>query len=141
MYPITNLNNILGFQLKYLCSRFSDNTIGLTGGITESITDYYNDSNTWAPAESYSVQSTIPNINVPISATTTALGGQSDYFYQYDVHIGLKPGSQLGDPRPTPPKRQPPQKPGKVVMPKPGDEVRMPDGKKAKVVSSGVTKK
>ncbi|CAM1504824.1 Fc.00g024150.m01.CDS01 [Cosmosporella sp. VM-42] len=132
---IVSADGTTGFQLKYLCSRINDNTIGLKGGIDQSLGDYYKDRNTWASSGSYNTESTIPGFNVPISATTTALGGLTSQLYQYDVHIGLQPSDQFGGPRPAPPQRKPPTLPEKVVMPQPGQEIQLPSGKKAKVIS------
>ena len=126
-----------GFQLKYLCSYYNDNTLGLTGGLESSLSAYYNDASTWAPVESYSASSTIPNLNVPISCTTTSLSGRSDQFYQFDVHIGLKPDTQFGEPRDPPPAKKPLlPRPEKAIVPHVGDKVTLPDGSHVKVVGT-----
>lgn len=52
-----------------------------------NLSDYYHNGMTWAPENSLSTTATLPD-GTPLSATTTALSGRSDQFYQYDIHIG-----------------------------------------------------
>lgn len=126
---------MLGFQLKYLCSRFKDNRIGIADGIHDTLYDYYHNEGNWAPKESYNAQSTIDGSNEPITCTTTALGGRDDHLYHFDVHIGLKPNSDHGKAR-EPMLAQPllPD-PETASTPQVGEEIRMPNGDVSQVVS------
>jgi len=135
VFPLAcvNIKCITGFQFKYLLARFDDNTIGLTGGLNESISAYYNDANTWQPAGSMSASANIPSTGVPLLATTTALSGQSDDLYTYDVNIGLVPDS-TATPRPGVPEEVPITKPELPTPPTIGDEIVLPGGGKVKVV-------
>ncbi|KAK4152991.1 hypothetical protein C8A00DRAFT_34249 [Chaetomidium leptoderma] len=123
-----------GFQLKYLCPRFGDNKIGIHGGLNQSLSDFYANSSTWAGAGSYSAQSSIPDLGIPISCTTISLSGRSDQFYEFDVHIGLKPNNDFLEPLPEQPERQPLRKPERCRVPGPGEVVKMPSGTHHKVV-------
>ncbi|KAI0398885.1 hypothetical protein F4802DRAFT_591628 [Xylaria palmicola] len=117
-----------GFYIKYDCPRFSDNRIGITGGFGQLLPNYYKDSTTWAPTGSYSASSTIPDSGTPIFCTTTALGGRSDQFYVFDVHIGLKPTDKLNKWRATPPPKPLLQMLESRTAPGGGDVVTMPVG-------------
>lgn len=122
-----------GFQLKYLLSYFHDNNIGLTDGLGQSLSDYYSDNSSWQPSGTTKYNTTISNINVPISCSTPALSGASDEYYQFDVYIGLKPGSDFGKPRPALPPRKRLERPEPIGKPKPGTIVHLPNGGKIEV--------
>lgn len=80
------------------------------------------------------------NLKIPISCTTTSLGGRDDQLYQLDVHIGLQNTGDnppnLGDTRPT-----------KSLLdafePAPllstGDNVTLPDGSVVQVTGTNKT--
>ncbi|KAL5358356.1 hypothetical protein BJX96DRAFT_173363 [Aspergillus floccosus] len=121
--------------LKYDCPYTGSNSLGLTG--MEGVGDaqaYYEDPNTWAPSGSYTSSSMLPGYNVQLTCSTTALSGASDQFYQFDVHIGLKPSSGDSAPGQGQPAVSLVKPPAKAPVVKPGDTVRLPTGNTARVV-------
>ncbi|RYP84836.1 hypothetical protein DL770_005129 [Monosporascus sp. CRB-9-2] len=141
-FRILSKDERTGFQLKYDCPRFGGNRLAVTGGITQSVENYYKDSSSWAPAGRRCASSTIPISSVPILGTTTDLSGRDDRFYQFDVHIGLPPRSDFGElqePVTTAPLEPtleatllpPPELPS---VPSEGEEVVLPNGQSSKVI-------
>ncbi|KAF7161923.1 hypothetical protein CNMCM5623_007338 [Aspergillus felis] len=117
-----------GFGLKYDCPWSKSNTLGLTGGVNDP-EGYYEDPNTWAPEGSYGATSTLPEYNIPLSCTTTALSGASDHFYQFDVHIGLEPQSGPSTPAQDQQAVSLVKPPARAPTVRPGDTIRLPTGK------------
>ncbi|KAI0008851.1 hypothetical protein F4779DRAFT_585533 [Xylariaceae sp. FL0662B] len=89
---VQNMNDpSTGFYLKYVVHRFKDNEIGLQGNIKNSMDDYYNGG--WAPTDSYTVDSSIDGLGIPIKGITYSLSGEDSHLYSFDIHIGFKPSS------------------------------------------------
>lgn len=126
---------ISALGLKYNCPYTGLNTLGLTGldGVGDAQA-YYEDPNTWAPKGSYTASSTLPEYNVGLTCSTTALSGASDQFYQFDVHIGLEPSSSSSVSGQGQQAVSLVKPPGKAPAVKPGDTVRLPTGKTATIV-------
>jgi len=82
-------DSTVGFALKYVIHRFSDNKISLSGNIaspnTFDLESYYNDG--WASGSSTSAQAA----DMTITSSTPALGGASDGAYTFEVSIGAPP--------------------------------------------------
>lgn len=130
------LIDISALGLKYLCPYTGLNSIGLTGmsGVGDA-EGYYKDPGTWAPGGSQNTTSSLPGYDLGLTCSTSALSGASDQFYQFDVHIGLEPqsnGSAVGQRERAVSLEKPP---GKAPILKPGDTVRLPNGKTGKVVN------
>ncbi|ODM17023.1 hypothetical protein SI65_07422 [Aspergillus cristatus] len=79
------------FQLKYLCSWWKDNLLGLTDGASESPKDYYNDDSTWSAAGSKKAAITLGKTGIPVTATTNALAKEQKGVYTYIIVIGNPP--------------------------------------------------
>ncbi|MCJ1387103.1 hypothetical protein MMC17_010232 [Xylographa soralifera] len=134
---IVQADSTTGFGMKYDCPRFDDNRLGLKGGIIADAEQFYKDGDSWAASGSYSTQITLPITGVPISCTTTALSGRDDQFYQLDVHIGLKPSGNFDKPGSKPPGKTPLLPiPEDAIVPKKGQLILMPGGKKVEVVGN-----
>ncbi|KAL2166307.1 hypothetical protein VTG60DRAFT_2966 [Thermothelomyces hinnuleus] len=122
-----------GFQVKYSLPRFEDNRLGIRGGLDRSLEAFYNDQSAYAPPGSYTARGSISGAKIPISCTTTALGGRDGQFYQFDVHIGLMPSGNRPHEPTGPPLKVSLKTPEAGVVPQLGEEGKMPDGTHYKV--------
>ncbi|THU80846.1 hypothetical protein K435DRAFT_785283 [Dendrothele bispora CBS 962.96] len=76
-----------GFMFKYLCPRGPDNTMGLRGNLGDgNLKNFYDGS--WAGKGTMKLTDTVTDLNVPITMTTNALGGEESHVYKVDVQIG-----------------------------------------------------
>ncbi|PYI11662.1 hypothetical protein BO78DRAFT_425583 [Aspergillus sclerotiicarbonarius CBS 121057] len=137
-FKVVSADGKSGFLLKYKCPRFGDNTLGLTGDISQSVTDYYNDDSTWASSGSYNTQTTISGTGVSILGTTNALSGLSSHLYQFDINIGLQPTAtfaQKPDSTPQRTVRSIPERPALPRVPHLDETVRLPNGELSRVIA------
>lgn len=78
----------LAFYFGYDVRRFAHNIIALSSNTKQSISDFYNNWDSWRPSGEYSYTGTIdgrPDLSVTI--ITTSLDG--DRSYNLEVHIGI----------------------------------------------------
>jgi hypothetical protein len=109
-----------------------DNRLALSGDTKKSLEQFYKDSTSWAGEGSLNYKITLKD-GTTVIATTTALSGREDQFYQFDIQFGLKPEGNFKD-IPAPPVRKLrdfPKLPKPISM---GQKIRLADGSEAEVV-------
>jgi hypothetical protein len=118
--------------LGYYLGRFMDNKLALSGDATKTLEQFYKASTSWAEKGSLNYKVVLKD-GTSVIATTTALSGREDQFYQYDIQFGLKPVGNFRD-IPAPPARKLrdfPKLPEPISM---GQKIRLADGSEAEVV-------
>jgi len=101
--------------------------------MSQSLADFYKASSNWAAGGSLKYTIALPD-GTPVTATTNALRGRDDQFYQYDVQIGLKPTANFGDDLPARPPKKLRDYPKLPPLLKVGQTITLPDGTQTEVV-------